>query len=204
MKVTKFPQSCLLIEKTGGRIVIDPGNFFVAKYSLEDLGRLDGVLYTHQHSDHFDAALAEKFLGQGVPLYGNESVCRLLPQKVCRLVSGSGFTLAGFSVVPYDLPHFPVENPPQNTGYVIDGNFFHPGDGLEIEGLETENLAAPIGTSKGFDGALSLARSLKAKRLIPIHYANQALYPCDVKDFTSQAAGEFEVTVLADGESREL
>lgn len=37
MKVTKYPQSCLLIEKDGHRIVIDPGNVFTASYKVADL-----------------------------------------------------------------------------------------------------------------------------------------------------------------------
>jgi L-ascorbate metabolism protein UlaG (beta-lactamase superfamily) len=202
MKVTKFPQSCLLLEKDGNRIVIDPGTFFAEKYSAEDLGEVAGVLYTHQHSDHFDRNLADYFNSMRVPLYGNESVCRLMGVKICRLVSGSGFSLAGFKIEPYDLPHFPVEKPPQNTGYIVDGIFMHPGDGLEAgSDLAVANLAVPIGTSRGFDGAMNLANAVKAKRIIPIHFTNQARYPCSAKEFAEQASADFEVTILNDGES---
>jgi L-ascorbate metabolism protein UlaG (beta-lactamase superfamily) len=59
MKITKYPQSCLLLEKNGQRIVIDPGKFFAEKYSFAELGEISAVLYTHRHGDHLDATKAK-------------------------------------------------------------------------------------------------------------------------------------------------
>lgn len=205
MKVTKYPQSCLLLEKDGKRIVIDPGRFFTQKYDVGELGKLEAVLYTHQHGDHFDQSLVDGFKKQGVPIYANEAVCELIGDTKCNVSHSAGFEVAGFDVMPHDLPHFPIKgDPPQNTGYIIDGNFFHPGDGVKTTGVSASNLAAPIAGGFGFDDVIDLAKSIKAKKLIPIHYTNQQMYPVDVNEFKSQAEGEFEVIVLADGESTEL
>jgi L-ascorbate metabolism protein UlaG (beta-lactamase superfamily) len=206
MKVTKYPQSCLLLEKDGHRIVIDPGNFFSAKYSLDDLGDIKAVLFTHQHGDHLDPELLDELRAKKICLYGNADVAAKIGEGACLVESGSGFTVEGFQVMPHDLPHFPKEDivMPQNTGYIIGGTFFHPGDGIKTESVEVHDLAAPIAGAFSFDDTLDLARSLGAKRLLPIHYTNQALYPVDVKEFEAMAKDEFEVVVLEDGESAEF
>jgi L-ascorbate metabolism protein UlaG (beta-lactamase superfamily) len=146
MKVTKYPQSCLLLEKAAKRIVIDPGNFFAAKYEVDELGEIAAVLYTHQHPDHYDAGLAKVFKDRGIALYGNQAVCSLIP-GACRLANGAGFTVAGFEILPHDLPHCVLadgSDGPPNTGYIVEGNFFHPGDGIETTGVRVDHLAVAI------------------------------------------------------------
>ncbi len=103
MKVTKYPQSCLLLEKDGKRIVIDPGNFFAAKFSVQDLGKLQAVLYTHQHADHFEPGLVEEFKSAGVGLYGNEAVAELIGSEAVTLEDGRAVELGGFSVLPHNF-----------------------------------------------------------------------------------------------------
>jgi L-ascorbate metabolism protein UlaG (beta-lactamase superfamily) len=207
MKVTKYPQSCLLLEKDGQRIVIDPGNFFSAKFSLDDLGDIKAVLFTHQHGDHLDPNLLDDLRAKKICLYGNADVSAKIGEGACPVQSGAGFTVAGFAVMPHDLPHFTtptMAEPPQNTGYVIDGTFFHPGDGVKTQSLRVADLATPVAGGFTFDDALSFAKSLGAKRLLPIHYSNQAMYPVDVREFEAKAKAEFEVIVLEDGQSADL
>lgn len=206
MKVTKYPQSCLLIEKKGHRIVIDPGSFFIEKYSIDELGQVDAVLYTHQHRDHYDADLAKQLKSIGAVLYGNTDVCALIDDGANEVTNGQTFEIAGFSITPHDLPHFVIEGRemPQNTGYIIDGNFFHPGDGIKTSGFEVNDLATPIAGAFTFDDTLDLAHTLSAKRLIPIHYSNQQMYPVNINEFIKKASAEFEVIVLEDGQTAEL
>lgn len=55
MKITKLLHSCLLIEKNGKKLLIDPGDmsFFEKKILPEDIGGVDIIIFTHQHRDHF-------------------------------------------------------------------------------------------------------------------------------------------------------
>jgi L-ascorbate metabolism protein UlaG (beta-lactamase superfamily) len=206
VKVTKYPQSCLLLEKDQKRLVIDPGSFFSARFSVGELGKLEGVLYTHQHADHFDADLAEAFKKQGVMMYGNRAVCDLI-KSGCKLAERSSFIVGGFEIAPRDLPHCQLadgSDGPPNTGYIIDGHFFHPGDGVETSGVEVSNLAVPIaGPSISLHTAVKFARSTGAKKVIPIHYDNVDFFPGNPHGF-AKVFGEAEVIVLADGESVEL
>lgn len=204
MKVTKYPQSCLLLEKDGKRIVMDPGRFFTEKYSVSELGELEAILYTHQHGDHYDQKVVDELGGKVKCIYGNKDVSKLIGEHACVVTSGSGFSVAGFEIMPRDLPHFPIgQEVPQNTGYLIDGTFFHPGDGVENPGITVVDLAAPVAGGFTFDDVKEFARSLSAKRVIPIHYSNQQMYPVDIKEFET-VMNEFEVITLADGESTEL
>lgn len=44
MRLTRYPQSCLLIEEPdGGRVLVDPGRFVAEAYDLDDLGEVDAV-----------------------------------------------------------------------------------------------------------------------------------------------------------------
>ncbi|MEI6773514.1 MAG: MBL fold metallo-hydrolase [bacterium] len=53
MKITRFAQSCLLIETKGKRILIDPGNIFFEESLLTDYWKdINILLVTHKHSDH--------------------------------------------------------------------------------------------------------------------------------------------------------
>lgn len=208
MKVTKYPQSCLLLEKDGKRIVIDPGSFFAAKYGIGDLGQVEAVLYTHQHADHFDPEISKQFQAQGVVLYGNYSVVALIGAGATQIEHGQEFELAGFKVRAHSLPHCLLpdgsEGPP-NTGYIIDEFFFHPGDGIETaEKVIIETLALPIaGPSISFYHAAKFADSLGTKKVIPMHYDNIDLFLGNPHGF-AKVYDKAEVIVLADGESAEI
>jgi L-ascorbate metabolism protein UlaG (beta-lactamase superfamily) len=207
MKVTKYPQSCLLLEKDGKRIVIDPGNFFAERYSLNDLGSLDAVLYTHRHKDHADVDLFEQVKTAGIPSYGNADVRQTLGEEIIQVNDGKPFQVAGFDILPHDIEHFrsfPEQELPQNTGYIIDGNFFHPGDGRENNGVHVDHFAAAIAGPFKFDHVLEFIKSVGAKKVIPIHYTNQELYPVNPAEFVELAKGTAEIIFLEDGQSTEL
>jgi|AntRauTorcE11897_2_1112592.scaffolds.fasta_scaffold00085_4 L-ascorbate metabolism protein UlaG (beta-lactamase superfamily) len=206
MNVTKYPQSCLLIEDSGTRIVIDPGTLFTAKYERGDLGELDGVLYTHIHADHLDEALAKMFADESIPLYGNQSVVNMLDQTVNLLDDGDIETIGAIEVEARDLPHCLTHNGqsgPQNTGFIINGALFHPGDGVSVGGVDVENLAAPIaGPSISPRTAFDLAQQVGADTIIPIHYDYWLQNPEVIK--SKFEADGLTVHVLDNGESVDL
>lgn len=205
MKVTKYPQSCLLLEKAGaGRILIDPGNFALDAYSLDDFGEVDAVFYTHRHADHFDNRILGDLRERGARLIANPDVAPLLGDDVQGVVDRERFEVAGFDVVARDLPHVPMVDGspgPPNTGYVVDGAFFHPGDGMEIDDLRAPQLAAPIaGPSISFRDAYRLVETLGASTVVPIHYDMFIADPQLFAHFCDRA----EVMALGAGETAEL
>jgi L-ascorbate metabolism protein UlaG (beta-lactamase superfamily) len=183
MKVTRYFQSCLLIEEGKARILIDPSGH--EKDHIDKLGELDAVLYTHEHSDHFDAEMAQTFVEQGIaPVYANASTAKLIKASKTVVKDGQEFKINGVKIKVIELPHCLMPNDsagPQNVGYLINGKFFHPGDGVELAGLSVDNLALPItGPDVSMKDAFAFAKQLGAKNVIPIHYdkigANPEVY----------------------------
>ena len=52
MKITRYAQSCVLIEAKGKRILVDPGVIGHDESLLEDWKDIDLLLVTHKHGDH--------------------------------------------------------------------------------------------------------------------------------------------------------
>lgn len=205
LRVTKYPQSCMVLERDGRRLAIDPGNVAMDAYAFEDLGPLEAVLFTHRHADHLDQRAVDAALARGVALYGNADVCAALGQERARLVSdGQAVEIAGFGVLPRDLPHCPMIDGspgPPNTGFEIDGRFLHPGDGIEGSTGQVEIVAVPVaGPSISLHDAYMCVRSTGARTAIPMHYD---VFPAAVERFAG-ACDLAEVVVLGHGESVEL
>lgn len=211
MKVTKYPQSCIVIEKDGKRLVIDPGSFVSQLSRPDDLKPVDGILLTHEHADHVDPELIKLLLEgtDNVPVVGNQSTAQLLNDLVTNMVADQEeLEIAGFRITARELPHcdMPDGSPgPQNTGYVIDGVFFHPGDGIKIDGLSVATTAAPIaGPDVSPRDAFDLAKSVNCKVMIPIHYD---YFKEDTSTIVAAARATnmpFEVRPLQNGESTEI
>lgn len=208
MKITRYPQSCLVVQGHGQAIVIDPGANFLETHKVSELSGVAAVLYTHQHKDHYDESIANELKAQGVPIYCNESTAKLVGDGCTVVNDREQFVVAGFSVTARELPHMLLPNGiegPQNTGYVIDGVFFHPGDGKDIDDLLVDNLALPItGPDISMRQAFDFAKKLQAKKVIPIHYDLIKTDPHVYKRFAEGNNMPFEMIVLADGESVDL
>ena len=52
MKITKFNQSCLLVETNNKRFLIDPGKIGYTESLLDEWKDIDYILITHRHGDH--------------------------------------------------------------------------------------------------------------------------------------------------------
>lgn len=207
MKIIRYFQSCLQIEEGSARILIDPSG-----HEAEDVakfGKLDAVLYTHEHGDHFDAEMAKNFVEQAIaPVYANASTAKLIKASATTVNDGQEFEIAGITIKALELPHCQMpdgSDGPQNTGYLINEKLFHAGDGKELDNLTVDNLAGPmLGPDVSVRDLCDFAKQLKAKRVVPIHYDTFGANT----DFLVNAVGwfnlPFKVTPLAIGESTDL
>lgn len=209
MKVTRYPQSCIVIEKDGFSIAIDPGDPFVALHKAEGLKDVGAVFYTHDHFDHCNRALAAQLHEWGIPLFGNASVAALLQTTPCVTVTpGEIITVGPFRVNPALMAHSNMvdgEPGPENTGYIIDDHLLHPGDSQHVDGVTVPVIALPIvGPDISPRTAYKMAQTVGAKTAIAIHYdlfgAQPEFYKLNYERFTAP----FKLTVLADGESVEV
>ncbi len=210
MKVTKYPQSCLIIEKDGKRLAIDPGSLVSAKYQAADLLPLDGIIITHEHADHFDPELLRALTATVIPVIGNQSTNDTVGQGIITQVVSEGeqFSVAGFDMIARELSHCLMVDGsagPQNTGYVIDGMFFHPGDGTSIENLRVEKAAVPFaGPDISPRDIFEFIKQTGAKTIVPIHHDAFTSNVKLIGDWISRALPGTGFVPLEDGQSAEL
>lgn len=194
-----------MIENEGTRVLIDPSGH--EKDKLGNFGQLDAVLYTHEHGDHFDAGMAQTFVEQGIaPVYANAGTSKLIKASKTTVHDGKEYKIGKLTVKAIGLPHCLMvdgSEGPQNTGYLINGKIFHPGDGKELAGLKVEVLAMPLaGPDISPHDAFMFAKQVHAGAVVPIHYdylgGNPAFFAS-----TAEKAG-IKTHALKYGESVEL
>jgi L-ascorbate metabolism protein UlaG (beta-lactamase superfamily) len=207
MKVTRYFQSCLLVEDGDVRVILDPSANDADNF--DNFGKLDAVIYTHEHSDHFDPELTAKFADAGVKVYANASTAKQMKSPPSKVVTdGLKWDINGMSVEAKELPHCLMvdgSTSVQNTGYLLAGKFFHPGDGVELEGFSAEVAAVPItGPDISLKDSFVFSRNLSAKLVIPIHYDFIGTKPEVFSMFAERTKPGFSVKVLGQSESTEV
>jgi L-ascorbate metabolism protein UlaG (beta-lactamase superfamily) len=206
MKITRYFQSCLLVEEGNSRILIDPSGAEAGR--LNKFGKLDAVFYTHEHADHFDAPLCEQLRAAGAIIHANASTAKLIKGDVKIVHDREEFSAGSLGLKAIELPHCLMPDGskgPQNTGYLINKKLFHPGDGVELMGFEFPNLALPIaGPDVSIKDALAFAKDVKANKVIPIHYDYIGVKPEVVASFAKNYGFSFEIITLGIGDSTEI
>ncbi len=211
MDITKYPQSCLLLEKDGNRVLIDPGSFVADKFSAGDLPEIGAIIITHRHPDHANPELISALLAKkSVPVYANGDTKELLGDLVTNVIEpGEEAEITGFAVRAYAMPHCPLPDGsagPPNNGYVFDGRFLHSGDGVSVEGLQIDNAAIAIaGPDISLRDAADLIRSIHAKKVIPVHYSIFSdEKPVAAVGLVEYGAPDVEMVILGNQESVSL
>lgn len=210
MKVTKYPQSCLIIEEQGKRIVIDPGALVSDKFTAQDLLPLDAILITHEHEDHADPELIRELVKDNdTQVIANQSTKNLLGDLVTKVVSDNEeFEVAGIKIVARELPHSLMVDGsagPQNTGYVVDEVFFHAGDGIKLDNLQVQAAAIPIaGPDISVRDVFDFIKQLRCTTVVPIHYDYFLENPNLLADIGQSTLRDVKFVVLDNGQSTEL
>lgn len=207
MEVTKLEHACLVVTEGDARLVIDPGDF---TRPVEATGVV-AVVVTHEHPDH---ATPDQLRGI---IARNPDAVVLGPAGVAAAFADEGiavdtvtdgdhrrigpFTL-DFHGTRHQLIHssVPVVD---DTGVLVNGRLFHPGDAYTVPGVPVEVLAAPVGAPWLQVGEMmDWIAAVAPRRAFPVHEATLS----DVgfamhTDRQRQALGDGELVVLAPGES---
>ena len=147
MRLTKLRHACVRLEKDGAALVIDPGVF-----SRPDaLAVADAVLITHEHVDHVDDEVLRTAMtgNPGLELWTNGSVASQYADfggRVHTVAHGDVFQAAGFDVHVYGQKHAEIHRDipiVENTGFLVDGEVFHPGDALTVPEDPVRTLLLP-------------------------------------------------------------
>jgi L-ascorbate metabolism protein UlaG (beta-lactamase superfamily) len=149
MRLTKLGHSCVRLDKDGATLVIDPGGW------SDPAAALDGaaaVLVTHEHPDHLDADAIRAALSSdpGVTLWANQSICAQFAEfgdRVHEVRHGDALEVVGFDVHVYGVDHALIHPDIPlvvNTGFLVDGELFHPGDSFTVPEDPANTLLVPI------------------------------------------------------------
>jgi len=211
MKITKFGHSCLLVEEGDARILIDPGSYSTLQ---NDARNIDAILITHEHQDHLsieslrailknspeakiytNAGVGEKLKAENIPFEFLEDAQRVIVKGA--LVEGFG---RDHAIIYPSLPRF------DNTGYLIAGRLFHPGDALLVPSKPVEILALPvIAPWSKISEVIDYAKTVKPKIAFPIHdgmLKNPGGYSKWPETFLAPEGIEWKV--IEDGKSLEV
>ncbi|GAA5078449.1 MBL fold metallo-hydrolase [Streptomyces similanensis] len=211
MKFTKKSHSCVVLDKDGRRLVIDPGVF-----SEEDAAAgADAVLITHEHPDHFDEGRLRAALEArpGAEVWTLKSVADQIaaafPGRVHTVGHGDAFTAAGFDVRVHGELHAVIHpDIPRvtNVGYLIDGGaVFHPGDALTVPDQPVDTLMLPVMAPwNKISEVIDYVREVKPRRAYDIHDALLTDLARPVYDRQIGALGGAEHLRLTPGDAAEL
>ena len=149
MRFTKLGHSCVRLEKDGAVLVIDPGVWSDAAAALAGAA---AVMVTHEHADHLDADAVRAALATNpdLTLWANPSVTAQFTEfgdRVHETRQGDALSVAGFGVHVYGRDHALIyKDIPLvlNTGFLVDGELFHPGDSFTVPEEPVRTLLLPI------------------------------------------------------------
>lgn len=217
MKITKFPQSCLLIETKGKKILVDPG---ILKYKDEyfDIwNSVDIILITHKHSDHCNTEVLER-LNDRIIIYSTKEVqdanqrLNINVVKENDILKLDNVTIEVVYAVHGYQPLLKGDKEiNENVGYIIDDGetrLYTTSDTICFKNeYKTDILCVPVTgyglTMSAFEAAL-YSKEIGATLTIPIHMDNPAFPPNFefIKEMFEKYGIEYEI--LENDESIEV
>jgi L-ascorbate metabolism protein UlaG (beta-lactamase superfamily) len=150
MEVTKLEHACQIVTEGSARLVIDPGNFT----RPVDVTGVVAVVVTHEHPDHVTPEQVRRILdaNPGAVVIGPTGVARALAGAdgvvVDVVTAGDRRTVGPFDLSFHGTRHNLIHSSipiVDNTGVLVNGRLFHPGDSYTVPDVPVEVLAAPVG-----------------------------------------------------------
>src|SRR3989344_8245738 len=149
MKITKYGHSCLLVEDKDARVIIDPGYLSSGQNEVKNV---DAVLITHEHPDHLDLGSLGAILSNNTEakIITNLGVGKILEKEsITYQVLGHNkeTEIKGIKIRGWGEKHavlYPTIPQVDNTGYIINKKFFHPGDSFAYPVGSVDILALPL------------------------------------------------------------
>jgi len=185
MKITKYAQSCLLVEVDGVKLLTDIGS-----YSLEvpDVTGLSAVLITHEHQDHFDLPKLQEVLTHNpdARVITHAGVGEKLAEAGIAWTAiepGETVDVSGVTIESFGTEHAIIygdSSPCRNTGFLVAGKLYMPGDALhDVPDKQVDILALPTGGPwHKISTAIDYAKQINPRVAFPIH---DAMYTNDYK-----------------------
>lgn len=211
MNLTKHEHACLVLEKGGETVVIDPGSFTMP---LSDLSGVVAVVITHQHADHWTPAQLDRIIERNpsVLLFGPAGVAAAAEgYPVTVVADGDTHEVGAFTLAFYGEKHAVIHSSIpviDNVGVLVDNDLFYPGDSFTIPPVPVDTLAVPAGAPwLKISEAMDYLEAVTPHRAFPTHEMVLSVIGQDLSNARlgeSAARAGAEYVVLAPGESLAL
>lgn len=186
MKITKFAQSCVLIETGGKRILIDPGYIqYKESYPDNEWRNIDILLVTHKHEDHCHVDAINKIIkNPKTKFYSSREVADTYPEFSMGIVkAGDVLDVGGIRIEVVKAVHGYIPSLKggkeiyENVGFIIDDGInraYQTSDTICFKNdYKCDVLFVPVvdhGLVMGSWEAAFFAKETGARLVIPVHY----------------------------------
>lgn len=213
MQITKLGHCCLVLKMEGVTLLTDPGSFSEAQ---NELTGIDAVLISHEHGDHLHIESLKSVLAHNPTalIIGNQSVAKLVQEEIADTVvtvvgDGQSTDVKGLKIEGFGKDHAEIYGTMglvENTGYLIDGKFYFPGDGFYNPGKPVDILALPVaGPWMKMKDAIDFTKTMRARVAFGVH---DGMIQPFFRGFVGQAIKMFvpdtQYVTLEDGETKDL
>lgn len=207
MRITKYEHACMVIEREGARLVIDPGNFTAP---IPELEGIVAVVITHQHKDHWDEGQLDRILAAnpGIPIYGPAGVAADADDyDVTVVTAGQEVTAGPFALRFYGGVHAEIHRSIpliDNLGVLVDGAFAYSGDSFDQPPVPVQLLAVPAGAPwLKLSEAMDYLAAVAPQRAFGVHEATLSAVGLGMTHTRLGSMG-IEYLALEPGQSIEL
>jgi L-ascorbate metabolism protein UlaG (beta-lactamase superfamily) len=175
MNITKYQHACLVVEKGGQRLIVDPG-VWSADFVVPE--NVVAIVITHEHPDHLDPeklkAIAET--SPEAVVYAHETVLAKVDGLHTQAVSAGETVQAGEFPLRFTGGEHAVIYPSYptfaNLGVIIDDALYYPGDSYTLPGVAVHSLALPVSAPwMKISEAMDFLSEVKPMRVFPTHDA---------------------------------
>ncbi|HEX6449527.1 MAG TPA: MBL fold metallo-hydrolase [Trebonia sp.] len=176
MKLTKHEHACVVFEKDGESIVVDPGSFSAGAGDI--IAGASAILITHEHFDHVnEVAITEALAARPeLRVYAPSSLAGMFGahnDQFTAVSAGDALTINGFSVSVHgsthaiihpDIPEIP------NVGFFVEESVYHPGDAYHVPDVRVGTLLLPTsGPWMKIGEAADYVRAVRPDAVVQIH-----------------------------------
>ena len=176
MKLTKHEHACVVAEKDGTSIAIDPGTFSPDVAGI--IAGADAILITHEHADHVSAAAVNAALADrpDLTVYAPEALRGLFAahaEQFTAVADGAELMVGAFSVTVHGAEHAVIHSSIPgcaNVGFLLDGSVYHPGDAYHVPRAPVTTLLLPTsGPWMKFAEAIDYVCAVQPQQTVQIH-----------------------------------
>lgn len=220
MKLTRFGQSCVLLETKGKRILVDPGSYHYDDSLVDNewIG-ISLILITHKHGDHCNVEAINKIIARdNSELYTTQEVAKTYSELSPKIIKqGDNININSIKIEVVNAVHGYIptlkggKEALEGVGYIVDDGekrAYFTGDTICFANdYKCDVIFVPICNHglvmSPFEAGL-FAKETGAELVVPYHYESPN-YPGDLdktkKEFDKQG---LNYKILERGESVEV